>query len=167
MRVWWAVALESVAPALVDRGSKMVISATNKMFLLTFVLFILCVVLFIVLVSLRRNEKTLQWDNFIRRGQARRTDNGDTNHWYYVIRDLDKIQTLADIRNIERSSRLEVTHTGFVVHGIDYEIAFDRVSSVDGILDPAKRDEDDYILTLVKQKIYPWDVKPKPGTVKG
>ncbi|XP_053697038.1 uncharacterized protein LOC128744219 [Sabethes cyaneus] len=140
----------------------MVISATNKMFLLTFVLFVLCVVLFFVLVSLRRNEKTLQWDNFIRRGQTRRTDNGDTNHWYYVIRDLDKIRTLADIRHIERSSRLEVTHSGFVVHGIDYEIAFDRVPS--SSLEPtSSAQDDDYILTLVKRKIYPWDMKVKPG----
>ncbi|XP_055641068.1 uncharacterized protein LOC129778288 [Toxorhynchites rutilus septentrionalis] len=140
----------------------MVISATKKMFLLTFVLFIMCVVLFFVLVALRKNEKTNQWENFIRRGQARQTDTGATNHWYYVIRDLEKIKTISSVQNIERASRIETTQTGFVLHGSDYEIAFDRV-----IHNSTEAAPEDYTLTLVKRKLYPWDVKSRTSDDKG
>ncbi|XP_058824117.1 uncharacterized protein LOC131684892 [Topomyia yanbarensis] len=143
----------------------MVIGGTNRMFMLTFVLFVLCVIMFFVLVSRRKYEKTLQWDNFIRRGQSRKTDSGDTNHWYFVIRDLDKIKALADIRNIERVARLEITPAGFVVHGADYEIAFDRVPDSAALQTyPGQPDTlEDFSLALVKRKLYPWDMKPQPS----
>ncbi|XP_058454790.1 uncharacterized protein LOC131432496 [Malaya genurostris] len=150
----------------------MVISGTNKMFLLTFALFVLCLIMFVVLVSLRKSEKTLQWDNFIQRGQSRKTDSGETNHWYFVIRDLDKIKALADIRNIERVAHLEVTPAGFTVHGMDYEIVFDRVpaSVVVDLRNQSKKNPEmleDYTLALVKRKLYPWDMKPQHSIDNG
>lgn len=147
----------------------MVITSTNKMFLLTFVLFVLCVVLFFVLVSLRKSEKTSQWEAFINRGQARLTDSGDTNHWYFVIRDLDKIRHLSEVRNIERATWIEKTAAGFVLHGTDYEIAFDRVVPGSKHHHPMhpQPEEEDYTLALVKRKLYPWDVKSKRNDEKG
>ncbi|XP_055608591.1 uncharacterized protein LOC129755912 [Uranotaenia lowii] len=166
----------------------MVISATNKMFLLTFVLFVLCVALFFVLVTIRKNEKNAQWEQFVRRGQHRFTATGTTNHWYFVIRDIDKIKSLSQVRNLEKANRIEPTEGGFVLHGSDYEIAFDRVSphrrsSIDARAklsmvtsssssSPSGSSiignmEEDYILSLVKRKLYPWDVKSKTNDDKG
>lgn len=64
----------------------MVISAPGKMFLVTCLLFALCVALFFVVVSMKKNEKIVQREKFIRRGQSRQTETGATNHWYFVVR---------------------------------------------------------------------------------
>ncbi|XP_065079658.1 uncharacterized protein LOC135702513 [Ochlerotatus camptorhynchus] len=138
----------------------MVISAPGKMFLVTCLLFALCVSLFFVVVSMKKNEKILQRENFIRRGQSRQTEAGATNHWYFVVRDVDKIKAISDVRNIERASRIEKTATGFVVYGVDYEIVFDRVAV------PSSEPED-YALALVKRRLYRWDAKPRSYDDKG
>lgn len=138
----------------------MVISAPGKMFLVTCLLFALCVALFFVVVSMKKNEKTLQRENFIRRGQSRLTETGATNHWYFVVRDVDKIRAISEVRNIERASRIEQTATGFVVYGVDYEIVFDRVA-----VPPSE--PEDYALALVKRRLYRWDAKPTNYDDKG
>nr|XP_019540551.2 uncharacterized protein LOC109411478 [Aedes albopictus] len=138
----------------------MVISAPGKMFLVTCLLFAMCVALFFTVVTMKKNERLLQWENFMRRGQSRLTDSGTTNHWYFVVRDLDKIKAISEVRNIERASHLEPTATGFVVQGIDYEIVFDRLAV-------AESEPEDYALVLVKRRLYRWDAKPRNYDDKG
>lgn len=138
----------------------MVISAPGKMFLVTCLLFAMCVALFFTVVTMKKNERMLQWENFMRRGQSRLTDSGTTNHWYFVVRDLDKIKAISEVRNIERASHLEQTATGFVVQGIDYEIVFDRLAVPES-------EPEDYALALVKRRLYRWDAKPRSYDDKG
>ncbi|XP_050083593.1 uncharacterized protein LOC126570113 [Anopheles aquasalis] len=142
----------------------MVLNTTTKVFLLVIALFLTFVVGFFAYVLSLRHERSRLWDEIERRGAARYTEFGDTNYWYFVVRDIDKIRNMTDIHYLERASHIVPMTDGFILLGKDYEIHYERVR--DATRTPSEAiarnqhhlEPEDYIPTMVKRKLYAWEV---------
>ncbi|XP_058059384.1 uncharacterized protein LOC131210191 [Anopheles bellator] len=153
----------------------MVLNATTKLFLLVVALFLTFVVGFFAYVLSLRHERARLWNEIERRGAARYTELGDINYWYFVVRDMDKIRNMTDIHYLERASHIVPVDDGFILVGKDYEIHYERIrppKSASGMVvhhppthspPPASPDAEDYMPTVVKRKLYAWEIgKPAP-----
>lgn len=138
-------------------------------------LFITSVVIFICFFGVLRVEQYRANNELQRRGASRYTPDGELNLWYFFVREIPKIKSLASL-NYLSVPRLEQTEKGFRVIGKDYAATFERFvhpeidhDNPDAVTEMLAKDlrRLDFDLTIVKGKTHYWKHRAaaKPPTV--
>uniref|UniRef100_A0AAG5CSH5 Uncharacterized protein n=1 Tax=Anopheles atroparvus TaxID=41427 RepID=A0AAG5CSH5_ANOAO len=127
--------------------------------------FVTAVVVFICFFFTLRIEQYIANNEMQRRGALRYAPDGQPNPWYFFVRDIPTIQSLASLPFLNVPT-IERTEKGFKVRGRDYEATYERISRADCDDDatdssakqvPTKEQpEPDFALTMVKGKTHYW-----------